>query len=174
MTIHTQSRNADGAELSPARADVRHGWAIRTVAFGAISLTYCMYLWFYSDLPCGFRAIGTLSVCTVFQAPLVLFPLYAAILWRWRREITPIDLNMIYLPLLVWYLAFVLVDHGKALSNFVLEPTCVGLLTGLYLVKFPLARRASPRKGKAIAAVFMLVISLLALLVTVIIPPIAD
>lgn len=145
----------------------------RAAVFGSVAVTYLAYLVIYASLPCGFAVFRPPDVCTVFQSFLVLFPLYAAVLWHWRREISLVDLNIIYAPMCAWYATFV-VSGGKALSNFILESTCVGLILGIYLLRFPIAQRLDRSCRTTIALTFLLVVCALAVLVGFVMPPIRD
>ena len=144
------------------------------VMFCAIGIVYFAYFLMYLDLGCGFDFLAPISFCTPFQALLLICPVYAMLLWRWRHEIIPIDLNVIYAPFVASYLAFGALGKGKEMSNALLETTCVGLLMGLYLFKFPIARQLTGGKRKGLAVAFLLLECALAVLLVWLIPPIAD
>jgi hypothetical protein len=67
-----------------------------------------------------------------------------------RARLIPIDRHMIYLPLLLWYVAFIgtqsISGHSKSLSNAYLESLAVLALSCLYLLRFALTDDANPKQ----------------------------
>ena len=103
-------------------------------------------------------------------------PVYAAILLSMRPSCLTIDFVAPFVLLAAWFLTVEFLDRGKSGFNFfVLEPHIVGLVTGLYLLRFPLARILRGRiSAKPIAILWLIVTTLVGLSIVYPIPPIPE
>jgi len=73
------------------------------------------------------------------------FPAYATYLWLHRHEMIALDYHMVYLPYLAWYGTWVtfalLTRWNKGGANCIVEMHLVGVLAGIYLLRFSICRR---------------------------------
>jgi hypothetical protein len=118
-------------------------------------------------------------------------PIYVLVLWLRRSDIIPLDRHMAYLPLAVWYTAFLAVQctmwalfkgrpvwgpYGgdKSLSNCFVESMLVLFLSGIYLLRFPLSRGRSQEERGRIARALFVVVAVSAVIVAVAVPPLPE
>ena len=102
---------------------------------------------------------------------LVAAPVYMWVFLNQRGRLVGIDCFAPFVPFGVW-LVFVLFGFGKSGMNFfIVEPYVVGLLSGLYLLRFPLAKLLQPRfPVRLVAAAWLLCTTVVTETVALLIP----
>lgn len=111
----------------------------------------------------------------VMIAFVILVPFYIFCLWRYRRDMIPLDFHMLYLPFLVWYVAGLIHENvDKGLFNCLLEVQFVAVVCGLYLIRYPLARKYPRRFGKWFALLLVALVLLGAVSISQLVPAYRD
>ena len=165
MDEHTSS-----SSTRPSVGDNRKFFALVFVLAGLYLLvTVSKILPEFRGHPSFFLAVLAMTI-----AP----PMYGFVLWLHRNELIPLDRHMLYLPLLIWYISFILVQslpsHQKSMSNFFLESMAVVSVSGLYLLRFPIMRKGSPHRAAWVPAVLCCVVGVCSVLVTIAFPSMSE
>ncbi len=124
----------------------------------------------------GFRTFfSASSVLILPKIFLLVAPLYIFYVWRCRHRLRRLDYHMVYIPFAVWYAAFVTIgDLNKGLFNAIVELPTVGLLSGFYLLRFPITARWSRVNAGRVGTILCLVVVALAVVVAWLFPVFPD
>mgnify|MGYP001126141983 FL=1 len=147
----------------------------QTLWFVFLWLLYALYV-VYFLLSTGLENFFPLFDWRLFQRLLlVAAPAFNIYLWSQRDRMVRLDLFLIWVPFLAWVAAIYAFGQEKGLMNAaVVEPPIVGLLAGVYLLRFPLAARNPSLRVGRIAVTLCTVLTICAVLVARLIPPLPD
>ncbi len=136
-----------GEEQAAPGRTVNLGMALFLTAFAVLYVVLILCVVFISE---GSRFEWTTLPSWVL---LIVSPVYVRAMWKQHAECVMVDYFAPYVPLVVWFVVAGFFGRGKGPINFfVVEPYIVGVLSGLYLVRFALARAMRGRVNPVVVA----------------------
>jgi hypothetical protein len=121
---------------------------------------YVFYLGFFSAL-INLDSLICLDWKIFLKLFVIVFIVYIYIYNKYKRKFALIDYYALFIPFFFW-LVLTSVFGGKSGTNFlIVEFPIVGILSGLYYIKFPIISRYQIKKPVYISVVLLIAICIL-------------